>query len=171
MTSALKFKQTVRSSGRALFIAGLVGAPLALVGCNSSSNVLSHGYQLSEESLALVPEGSSREQVLLSLGTPSTTQGRANGAETFYYISQKKKRSIAFAKPKVVDQRVLAIYMNSDNTVEQIANYGLKDGKVFDFVARVTPSGGKDLSFIGQLLSSGGGAAASLGGALGGGPK
>ena len=133
--------------------AALLAAPLLLSACNSTSEVLSHGYQVNEDTLALVPVGSSREQVLLSLGTPSTTSNQANGNETFYYISQRKARRFAFEKPRVVDQRVLAIYMSEASTVERIANYGMKDGKVFDFVARVTPTGGKDLSFISQLLS------------------
>ena len=61
-----------------------------------------------------------------------------------------------FEKPRTIDQRVLAIYMNDSSTVDRIANYGLQDGKVFDFVGRVTPTGGKELSFINQLLSGGG---------------
>ena len=137
-------------------LAAVMAAPLLLSACGSTSQVLSHGYQINEETLALVPEGSSREQVLLSLGTPSTINNQPNGAETFYYISQKKARRFAFEKPQVVDQRILAIYMNEENTVDRIANYGLKDGKVFDFVARVTPTGGKELSFISQLLSGAG---------------
>jgi outer membrane protein assembly factor BamE (lipoprotein component of BamABCDE complex) len=137
--------------------AALLAAPLVLSACNSTSEVLSHGYQLNEDTLALVPAGSSREQVLLSLGTPSTTSNQVNGNETFYYISQKKARRFAFEKPRIVDQRVLAIYMNESSTVERIANYGLQDGKVFDFVSRVTPTGGKELSFISQLLRGGAG--------------
>lgn len=131
---------------------------LILSGCNSSREVLSHGYQLNEESLQLVPEGSSRDQVLLTLGTPSTTQQQLDGTETFYYISLKKSRTVAFARPRVVDQRVLAIYLGEDQTVTRIANYGLKDGKVFDFVRRVTPTGGRELSFVGQLLRAATGA-------------
>ncbi|MCJ8308181.1 MAG: outer membrane protein assembly factor BamE [Rhizobiaceae bacterium] len=150
-------KQTTTISSRRkpsfAIAAALLAAPLLLSACNSTSEVLSHGYQVNEDTLALVPVGSSREQVLLSLGTPSTTSNQANGNETFYYISQRKARRFAFEKPRVVDQRVLAIYMSEASTVERIANYGMKDGKVFDFVARVTPTGGKDLSFISQLLS------------------
>ncbi len=135
--------------------AGLLVAPLSLSACNYTSEVFSHGYQMNEQALQLVPAGSSREQVLLSLGTPSTISNQPDGAETFYYISQKKARRVAFEKPVVVDQRVLAIYMNESSTVERIANYGIKDGKVFDFVGRVTPTGGKELSFLSQLLRGG----------------
>ena len=155
MTMKLITTISIRKSPALALTAVLLAAPLVLSACNSTSQVFSHGYQMNEETLALVPEGSSREQVLLSLGTPSTTSNQENGNETFYYISQRKERRFAFEKPRVIDQRVLAIYMNESSTVERIANYGMKDGKVFDFVARVTPTGGKELSFIGQLLSGG----------------
>ena len=139
-------------------VVALVGAlslPFALAGCNSMSQTITHGYQLDEDSLALVPEGSSREQVLLTLGTPSTTNTLSD-AETFYYISQKKRKRAAFMNGKVIDQRVLAVYMGSDGTVDRIANYGLKDGKVFDFKRRITPTGGKDISFLAQILNAAG---------------
>ncbi len=59
-------------------------------------------------------------------------------------------------KPKLVDQRVLAVYFGEDGRVDNIANYGLKDGKVFDFISRTTPTGGKDQNFLGQMLSGAG---------------
>ena len=135
-----------------------------LAACNGGvGQTITHGYQLDQDALALVPEGSSREQVLLSLGTPSTTN-TVEGSETFYYITQKKRKRVAFANGSIVNQRVLAVYFGSDDTVNRIANYGLKDGRVFDFKRRVTPTGGKDISFLGQLLSAGkgGGAPSSL---------
>jgi outer membrane protein assembly factor BamE (lipoprotein component of BamABCDE complex) len=55
--------------------------------------------------------------------------------------------------PKLVDQRILAVYFNKEGRVDNIANYGLKDGKVFDFISRTTPTGGKDQNFLGQMLS------------------
>ena len=140
-----------------------------LAACNSGpiggvGQTITHGYQLDKDALALVPEGSSREQVLLSLGTPSTTT-TVDGSETFYYISQKRRKRVAFANGSIVNQRVLAVYFGGDDTVSRIANYGLKDGRVFDFKRRVTPTGGKDISFLSQLLSAGkggGGAPSSL---------
>ena len=123
------------------------------------TEVTSNGYVVDEQSLALVPEGSSREQVMLSLGTPSTTATFDN--EVFYYISQKRKRVAAFMKPTLVDQSVLAIYFDKDGVVKQRSNYTLKDGKVFDMITRTTPTGGKDLTFLQQLLAGGAGAAAA----------
>jgi outer membrane protein assembly factor BamE (lipoprotein component of BamABCDE complex) len=54
---------------------------------------------------------------------------------------------------------VLAVYFDDKGTVTQIADYGLKDGKVFDFVTKTTPTRGKDDNFLQQVLA----------GALGGG--
>ncbi|MGB3388235.1 MAG: outer membrane protein assembly factor BamE [Pseudaminobacter sp.] len=143
-------------------------AVFALSGCNSSKTfsgltpgeTLTQGYVIDQEQIDLVPVGSSREQVLLALGTPSTTATFDN--EVFYYISQTRRRSVAFLNPRLVDQKVLAVYFGEDGRVTQIANYGMQDGKVFDFIGRVTPTGGKDQNFIGQLLAGAGNAPTSL---------
>ena len=87
--------------------------------------------------------GAPREQVLIALGTPSTTADF--GGEVFYYISQKTNRPVAFLNSRVIDQTVLAIYFDQNSQVEQIANYGLEDGKIVDLVSRTTPTGGKRL--------------------------
>jgi len=140
--------------GRTLILAA--GGALFLSGCNaaqtlSTSETLTHGYVVDEETLDLVPVGSSREQVLLSLGSPSTTATFDN--EVFYYISQTRVRSVAFMNPRVRDQRVLAVYFGADGRVSQIANYGMQDGRVFDFISRTTPTAGKDQNFIAQMIS------------------
>ena len=129
-----------------------------LSGCKTAevlntSQTINQGYVVDQETLALAPVGSSREQVLLSLGTPSTTATFDN--EVFYYISQKRTRPVAFMKPKIVDQSVLAVYFDKDGVVSQLAHYTLQDGKVFDTISRTTPTGGKDLTFLQQLLSGG----------------
>ncbi len=144
------------TSAAALALALSAGA---LSGCTSVGEVMNNGYIVDEQSLALVPEGSSREQVMLSLGSPSTTATFDN--EVFYYISQKRTRPAAFMKPQLVDQSVLAIYFDKDGVVASRANYTLKDGKVFDMISRTTPTGGKDFTFLQQLLSGGTGAAAA----------
>lgn len=119
----------------------------------STSETLNQGYIVDEQTIELVPVGSSREQVILALGSPSTTATFDN--EVFYYISQKRVRQMAFMKPTLVDQRVLAVYFKDDGTVERLGNYGLQNGKLFDFISRTTPTGGKDVSFLGQILQPG----------------
>lgn len=137
--------------GRGIAVPALaLAAALALQGCKTEQ-ILTNGPVLDEQQLALVPVGSSRDQVLLALGTPSTTGTFDN--EVFYYISQKRKRNLAYQKLKIIDQRVVAIYFDENETVSQVADYGMQDGRIFDFISRTTPTGGKDQSFLARLFS------------------
>jgi outer membrane protein assembly factor BamE (lipoprotein component of BamABCDE complex) len=108
------------------------------------------GYVLPDGALQQVPLGASQEQVLIVLGTPSTVA--TVSGEAFYYISQRAERQLSFMPPKVVDQRVIAVYFDNDRKVKRVAEYGLKDGKIFDFISRTTPTGGADLSLLNGLF-------------------
>ncbi|MGI9399619.1 MAG: outer membrane protein assembly factor BamE [Rhizobiaceae bacterium] len=131
-------------------LAGAMGALILSAGCQTQE-LITHGAVINQNQIDLIPVGSSKDQVLLALGTPSTTGAFDN--EIFYYISQMKERKYTYQKPKLVDQRVLAVYFDEESTVSQVANYGIQDGRVFDFVSRTTPTGGRDLTFLGQLLT------------------
>jgi outer membrane protein assembly factor BamE (lipoprotein component of BamABCDE complex) len=54
---------------------------------------------------------------------------------------------------KVTNQRVVAVYFDKGRRVERLANYGLKDGKVFDFISRTTPTSGSELNYLGYIFS------------------
>ena len=125
-----------------------------LGGCSgaSFSQVYQRGYVLPEGALEQVPMGASQEQVLIVLGTPSTVA--TVSGEVFYYISQRGVQPAAFLPQRVTDQRVIAVYFDKNRRVERLANYGLKDGKVFDFVSRTTPTSGQELSYVGYLLGN-----------------
>ena len=125
---------------------------VSLSACKTEE-ILKHGYIVDPQAVKLVPVGSSREQVLLTLGTPSTKATFDD--EVYYYISQIKSRRFAFLKPKLINQKILAIYFDLNDTVKNIANYTLKDGKVFDTISRTTPTSGKDLTFLQSIFSGG----------------
>jgi outer membrane protein assembly factor BamE (lipoprotein component of BamABCDE complex) len=125
---------------------------LSLSSCLNYDGDLQRGYIIDEKLLEQVRVGSSAEQVLVVLGTPSTTS--TVGGDAWYYISQKIHRSFAFSAPKITDQRVLAVYFDKGKKVERIANYGLEDGKVFDFISRTTPTGGAEESFVRNLFKN-----------------
>jgi hypothetical protein len=36
--------------------------------------------------------------------------------------------------------------------VQRLADYGLKDGRIFDFVSRTTPSGGVEQNWLGFVF-------------------
>jgi outer membrane protein assembly factor BamE (lipoprotein component of BamABCDE complex) len=121
----------------------------AVAGCLGSEE-FQRGYLIDERAVAQVRKGMSAEQVLQTLGTPSTVSTVGN--KNWYYISQVSRRTFQFAGETVVDQRVTAVYFDSGLRVDRVALYGIQDGKVFDFASRTTPTGGEDLNFVGQLF-------------------
>jgi len=108
------------------------------------------GYILPPGALEQIPIGASQDQVLIVMGTPSTV-ATLNG-EVFYYISQRSERAAAFMPDKVIDQRVIAVYFDQKRQVRRLANYGLKDGKIFDFISRTTATSGQELSYLAPLF-------------------
>jgi outer membrane protein assembly factor BamE (lipoprotein component of BamABCDE complex) len=123
----------------------------ALGACSSFTETFQRGYVLPEGALQQLPIGATQEQVLIVLGTPSTV-ATVNG-EVFYYISQRAERPVAFLHQNVTDQRVIAVYFDKDRRVRRLADYGIKDGKIFDFVSRTTPTGGQELSFLSPFFN------------------
>ena len=126
-----------------------IAASLACAACDA--NVIKHGVQFHEGDLQQIQPGMSQEQVRMNLGTPSTTAVVGNN-QAFYYISSTSTQS-SFMLPTEQDRQVVAVYFTPAGTVERVANYGLKDGRVFDYVSRTTPApGGKDDSIVQQLF-------------------
>jgi outer membrane protein assembly factor BamE (lipoprotein component of BamABCDE complex) len=156
-----KYMRRVSASGtgsnfakpvRALALAGALALPLALGGCLGYDGEIYRGYVIDDRTISQVQNGSSAEQVLVVLGTPSTTS--TIGGDAWYYISQKTVRPVAFMKESVTDQRVFAVYYDKNKKVNRIANYGIEDGKLIDYVTRTTPTAGAEPSFVRNMLSN-----------------
>jgi outer membrane protein assembly factor BamE (lipoprotein component of BamABCDE complex) len=128
---------------RSISVAAALALGLALGGCFTQS--YQRGYVLADGALEQIPLGAPQEQVLISLGTPSTVA--TVSGEVFYYISSRTEQ-VSFLPEKIVDQRVVAIYFDKNRRVERIANYGLVDGKIFDYISRKTPTSGQELSYL-----------------------
>ena len=119
---------------------------LGLCGCLGYDGQVVHGYQLDPKSAEQVKAGASAEQVLVLLGQPTTTS--TVGGDAWYYITQITNRSVQFMPPKITDQRVFAVYFTKDKKVARVANYGMEDGKLIDFVSRTTPTAGAESTFL-----------------------
>lgn len=136
----------------ALALFAALAAPVMLAGCGSFGETLQRGYVVPDGALEQIPIGATQEQVLIVLGTPSTV-ATING-DVFYYISQKAERSAAFMPHQITDQRVIAVYFDKDRKVRRLANYGMKDGKVFDFVSQTTETGGNNLNYLKGIFNA-----------------
>ena len=102
------------------------------------------------------------KDVKVAVDTKSTVRGKlgspsATGTfdpNVWYYMNQIKQR-VAFRKPQVVARNVTAITFNKDSEqVESVNNYTLKDGKVIAFNGRETPTRGRELTILEQLLGN-----------------
>ncbi len=146
---AAKARRTASASGArslGLRLALASASSLGLGGCLGYDGTVVHGYQNNAGAFDQVRVGASAEQVLTLLGTPTTTS--TVGGDAWYYVTQVTDRSVAFLQPHLVDQKVFAVYFDKNKKVDRIANYGLQEGKVFDFVSRTTPTAGAESTFL-----------------------
>jgi outer membrane protein assembly factor BamE (lipoprotein component of BamABCDE complex) len=105
------------------------------------------------------------------LGTPSTTPAFDNN--TWYYISRETK-DIAFLKPEILDQQVVAIHFDDSGVVSGIDHKGLQDAQAVTPNPNSTPAQGREFTFLEQLIGNFGkfnnSKAANPGGPPSGGP-
>jgi outer membrane protein assembly factor BamE (lipoprotein component of BamABCDE complex) len=121
----------------------------ALVLTSCTGTVVKQGHLFQDEDVNQIKPGMGKDQVVLALGSPDH-QAAAGGA--YYYISTTANQPVAFMTPQVTDRRVVAVYFSNKEKVEQVANYGLKDGKVFDFIKRQTPAYSRDQGILKELF-------------------
>jgi outer membrane protein assembly factor BamE (lipoprotein component of BamABCDE complex) len=124
----------------------IAASALFLSGCLGYDGQVIHGYQLDPRAAEQVKPGDSAEHILVLLGTPTTTS--TVGGDAWYYMTQVTNRGFQFMHPKVTDQRAFAVYFTKDKKVARVANYGMEDGKVIDFVTRTTPTAGAESTFL-----------------------
>lgn len=130
---------------------GVCAASLAcLVLAACAEIVTKHGHHFQETDLQQVSPGMSEDQVRSTLGTPTTTAGVGSG-RAYYYISNTTAQT-SFFKPVEKDRKVVAIYFNPLGSVDRVAHYGLKDGKVFDYVKQQTPTPARDENILKALF-------------------
>ena len=123
-------------------------------GLSACSPITSYsGFQAIDSDPKDVAVGTdTKSTVRAKLGSPSVQS-------TFYpnvwfYVNQVKER-IAFRKPRVTQRNVTAIAFNKDTEMVETVNvYTLKDGKVIAFNDRETPTRGREMTVLEQLLGS-----------------
>lgn len=109
------------------------------------------GFVAQEDVLSQIQIGMNRADVERIMGTPSATS--SIDGKNYYYISSVFETTAFFA-PKEIDRRVIAFRFDENDSVSNIANYGLKDGRIFDFISRKTPTRGKEVTFLQQMFGN-----------------
>ena len=142
-------KPVIVRARRGARIALALSAVLTLAACGAQID--RHGHVFVDVDLSQVQAGMSKDQVKSVLGSPDTTS--TIGGDAYYYISTTQK-SVAFLKPWEIDRQVVAVYFDGGEKVQQVANYGLKDGIVINYYKGETPARGKDLTVLEQIFGN-----------------
>ena len=129
---------------------GLAGA-LALTGC--APQRLTTGYQaIDHQPKDIKVDVDTKSTVLDQLGSPSAQS--TFDTNVWFYISQNSEE-ISYHKPRVTKRSVVAITFNKQSEkVAKVDTYSLKDGKIVAYNGRETPTRGRELSAIEQLLGN-----------------
>lgn len=144
--------RSVTTTVKSVALAALTGAmAFGLSACNPT--LRSHGYVPSSEQKpqAIEPGVDTKATVLARLGNPST-RGTFE-IDTWYYMSSVRQR-LAYLRPVVEERQVTAVIFNDDGQVQAVAEYGLEDGRIVNFVGRETPTRGRQLSVLEQVFGT-----------------
>ncbi len=131
-----------------MLLAGAVA--LALGACEQSVQVRGNIPDVDMVS-KINPGIHTRVDIASLLGSPSTVSTFQDSK--WYYIGQKTTQ-FAFFEPEVLERKVLVISFDDAGYVANTKTYGLEDGKIIDPVERITPTEGRELSFIQQLFGN-----------------
>ncbi len=111
-----------------------------------------HGYLPDEARPAEMEVGvDTRSTVLAKLGTPSTES--IFDDRTWFYVSAQRER-FAYYIPKVSGRSITAIRFNEADEVEEVLLYDVDDGEVVEYAAAETPTLGRQMTLLEQLLGS-----------------
>jgi outer membrane protein assembly factor BamE (lipoprotein component of BamABCDE complex) len=86
------------------------------------------------------------------LGTPSATS--TFDPNVWFYMNQVKAR-VAFRRPQIITRNVTAISFDKDSeVVKTVDNYTLRDGRVIAYNGHETPTRGRELTILEQILGT-----------------
>ena len=131
-----------------LVLAAIIGGGLS--GC--AAEVKNHGYAPDDALLAEITAGTdTRGSVRRKIGWPSTTGVFTDAG--WYYVATTVEHYLYY-QPKVTDRRVVAVQFDADDVVAAVNVYGLEDGRIIDLQTRTTPTHGRELTILQQLLGN-----------------
>jgi outer membrane protein assembly factor BamE (lipoprotein component of BamABCDE complex) len=130
----------------------VLAVALAALGVACTPIIEVRGNNPPPEQLAQVKVGAStREDVQALLGTPSNVT--PFGEESWHYISAVTERE-AFFEPVILERKVVTVVFDRAGMVRAIDNRGLEDGKDVVPNSRETPTAGKEMTVLQQMMGN-----------------
>ncbi|HVL41224.1 MAG TPA: outer membrane protein assembly factor BamE [Brevundimonas sp.] len=112
-----------------------------------------NGFQAIDAKPADIVAGTDTKQtVLTKLGTPSTTSTFEHD-NVWYYISQVTEK-YTYNRAQVTQRSVTEITFDDAGQVSAVNNLDLEDGRVVAMNSRETPTRGRQLTILEQLLGN-----------------
>lgn len=132
----------------------LVAVSLAVAGGACAPVIATQGFQaIDAKPQDIVAGTDTRETVLTKLGSPSTTS-TFESENVWYYLTQTTQR-YTYNKPRVSQRTVTEISFNeADGKVAAVRTLGLEDGRDIAMESRETPTRGRQLTILEQLLGN-----------------
>lgn len=100
---------------------------------------------------SITPAQSTKQEVELALGSPSSIN--MFGEETWLYVGETTER-LAFLERKVQERSVLIVTFDKNGIVTDVQSHGLDASRDIKPIERTTPTVGKDLTIIEQLVGN-----------------
>jgi outer membrane protein assembly factor BamE (lipoprotein component of BamABCDE complex) len=91
-----------------------------------------------------------RQTVTERFGSPSTTAVFDQTA--WYYVGSVQER-MAFYNPRITERQVMVVRFEGD-TVSAVEKYGLERGRIIAYDQHITPTRGRELGILEQLLGN-----------------
>lgn len=131
-------------------VAIAVAAMLSISAC--SPNIAQRGVMPDIDKVAsITPSETTKQEVERALGSPSSVN--MFGEETWLYVGETTER-IAFLERKVQERSVLIVTFDKNGVVSDVQSHGLDASREIQPVERTTPTVGRDLTVIEQLVGN-----------------
>jgi outer membrane protein assembly factor BamE (lipoprotein component of BamABCDE complex) len=132
----------------------LSAAALVLGAAAACAPVQTYSGFLPERNDVLIPDPEpgvdTRTTVQQRFGSPSTTAVFDQTA--WYYISSVQER-VAFYTPQTTERRVMVVRFDGE-TVTAVEKFGLERGRLVSYSGETTPTRGRELGLLEQLLGN-----------------
>ncbi len=111
-----------------------------------------HGFVPETAPLSeITPNEDNKATVLSKYGNPST-QGTFDD-DTWYYITDVREQ-LGYLRPESSARAIYAVKFSDGGMVTEVINYNLEDARSVNLVDRKTPTRGRELTILEQLLGN-----------------
>ena len=139
-----------RKSRRMLTVAGVTLGAMVLTACNPTLRTL--GYRYTDGEVPEILVGEDTEATLLATLSNPSLRGTFED-NTWYYVTDTREY-LSYLRPNTLARRVIAIEFDDEGVVAEVTEYDVSDSRQVNYVSRTTPTRGRELTLLEQVLGN-----------------